>query len=310
MLARLRLLLFTLWLACSGGFVQAASIVIVTSERSSAYMEALEAVLGELERAGVARTESLQLSVAEWSSAAPLSARLFVTLGEEAASALAKRKEYRVPVLCALLPRSSFQRVLQQSGRTPSEQFSALYLDQPLARQFELIRLALPQARRVGVVWGPESRAQAGVARAVALAHGLELVQATVARDELLYPALKAVLEDAEVLLAVPDPQVYNSSSIQNILLSSFRARAPLVAFSPAYVRAGALLALYETPAQVGQQAAVIARAVLQGKPLPAAPLYAREFSVAVNEHVARSLRLSLNADALREQLRRREAQP
>ena len=118
------------------------------------------------------------------------------------------------------------------------------------------------------------------------------------------------MLEDADLLLAVPDPQLYNSSSIQNILLASFRANVPLMAFSPAYVRAGALLALHVTPTQIGLQAAAIARGVLQGKALSATPLYSQDFSVAVNEHVARSLGLTLEPDALRVRLRRREGAP
>ena len=309
MATRLRALLVVLWLGCCQVVAGAASIVIVTSERSPAHVEALQALVDDLERAGVARSDMLQLTASEWASAAPLSPRLFITLGADAASALAK-KEQRAPVLCSLLPRSSFERVMLQSARQPSAHFSALYLDQPLARQLDLIALALPAARRIGVVWGPESQTQTGPLRVLSRSRGLELVDAGVARDELLYPALKHVLADADVLLALPDPQVYNSNTIQNILLSSFRSGVPLMAFSSAYVRAGALMALYETPTQVGQQTAIIARGVLQGKPLPALPLYAREFSVAVNEHVARSLRLSLNADALREQLRRHEVQP
>jgi putative tryptophan/tyrosine transport system substrate-binding protein len=91
------------------------------------------------------------------------------------------------------------------------------------------------------------------------------------------------------------------------VLLASFRARVPLLAFSPSYVRAGALLALYVTPEQVGQQVASVVRGVLQGKSLPSSPLYAQNFSVAVNEHVARSLGLDLDANELGNQLRKRE---
>jgi ABC-type uncharacterized transport system substrate-binding protein len=93
-------------------------------------------------------------------------------------------------------------------------------------------------------------------------------------------------------------------------LLTSFRAKVPLVAFSPAYVKAGALMALHVTPTQVGRQAASLFRGVVQGKGLPAQPVYSSEFSVAVNEHVARSLELTLDAQALGERLRLREAAP
>jgi putative ABC transport system substrate-binding protein len=67
---------------------------------------------------------------------------------------------------------------------------------------------------------------------------------------------------------------------------------------------------VHVTPAQIGGQAASIVRSVLQGKPLSATPLYSQDFSVAVNEHVARSLGVTLDAEALRERLRRREGAP
>ncbi|WP_114972403.1 ABC transporter substrate-binding protein [Rhodoferax ferrireducens] len=311
MLVRLRSLILCLWL-CVGaatGVYAAATVVIVSSERSPAYVEAAEALVGELERGGLPRAEVLQLTALEWSTAAPLSPKLFVALGTEAANVLAQSAP-GAPVLCTLLPRSSFERALQLSGRKSSSQFSALYLDQPLNRQLELIRLALPAARRLGVLWGPESHIHASALKDLAQASGLELEEATVGRDEPLFSSLKKVLERADLLLAVADPQLYNSSSIQNILLASFRAKVPLVAFSPAYVRAGALFALYVTPTQIGRQAATMARGVLQGKALPASPVYSQDFSVAVNEHVARSLGLTLEADALRTRLRSREGPP
>lgn len=272
-------------------------------------MEAIDALIGELERGGLSRYDMLQLSVGELSAAGALSPKLFVALGTEAAQALAKT-EQRAPVLCTLLPRASFERILQSNGRKSSSQFSALYLDQPLSRQLDLIRLALPAVQRIGVLWGGESQAQAAASKAQVQMRGLELREARIEQDASVFSGLKRVLEDAEVLLAVPDSQVYNSSSIQNILLTSFRARVPLVAFSPAYVRAGALLAVHVTPMQIGVQSATIARGVLQGKVLSSIPLYSQDFTVTVNDHVARSLGLVLEAQALTTRLHRLEGAP
>lgn len=308
---RWRFLLLSLWLCISTGTCvhAAVAVVIVSSERSAPYVEAAEALVSELERGGLSRYEMLQLSTLEWASAGALKPRIIVALGTEAAQALA-RATPGAPVLCALLPRASFERVLVAGGRKASPQFSALYLDQPLGRQLELIRRALPATRRLGVLWGPESQSQASSLKNLAHASGLELAEATVGPDEPLFSSLKSVLEDADVLLAVADPQVYNSNSVQNILLASFRARVPLVAFSPAYVRAGALFALHVTPTQIGRQAATMVRGVLQGKALPAHPVYSQDFSVTVNEHVAHSLGLTLDGEALRAHLRSREGTP
>lgn len=309
MVMRLRSFLLTLWLVLLGaGSLQAADapVVIVSSERSTAYVEAAEALVAALESGGLARRDVLQLTAAELAAAGALTPRLFVALGTEAAGLLA-RSGTRAPILCTLLPRASFERIMQDSGRRASTQFSALYLNQPLGRQLDLIGLALPQARRVGVLWGPESQLQAGHLQLAAHARGVQLVSARVGPGEPVFPGLKSVLDEADVLLAVADPRLYNASSLQNILLASFRARVPMVAFSPAYVRAGALLALHTTPAQMGRQAAGLVRQVLAGKALPASPQYPQDFSISVNEHVARSLGLALEPDSLGERLRELE---
>ena len=306
---RLRFLLLWLCLAMGNGASAATLVVVVSSDRTAPYAEAAEAFISELERTGLSRYEMLQVTARELAGAGPLTPRLYVALGTEAVVTMLKA-ESRVPVLGTLLPRSSFEHAMQASGRKPSTQFSALYLDQPLSRQLELIRLALPTASRVGVLWGPDSQVLSSQLKALSGSTSLTLNEATVGAQEPVFGGLKRVLEEADVMLAVADPQVYNTNSVQNILLAAFRARVPMVAFSPAYVRAGALMAVYATPAQIGQQAATIARGVLQGKELSATPLFSQDFSVSVNEHVARSLGLTLDADTLRTRLRRKEGSP
>jgi len=282
--------------------------VIVSSERSAAYQETTGALLGELERGGVAGKDAIQITATELAKAGEPTPRLYIALGTEAASVLA-RSEVKASVLCILLPRLSFERVLRESGRKPSSQFSALYLNQPLGRQLDLVRLALPQARRIGVILGPESQRQTAGLEEAAQSRGMKLVRAQVESNEPVFEGLKTILGEADLLLALPDPQIYNSNSLQNILLASYRAQVPMLAFSPAYVRAGALLAVYSTPAQIGQQAGVMARDVLQGGGL-GSPQYPQDFSVSVNEHVARSLGLNLEPQALTERLRRLERKP
>jgi putative tryptophan/tyrosine transport system substrate-binding protein len=125
-----------------------------------------------------------------------------------------------------------------------------------------------------------------------------------------LFAALRPVLDDAGVLLAVADPEVYNGSTVSNILLATYRAQVPVVAFSPAYVKAGALLALYSTPGQIGTQAAGLVRQLQLGGAMGVTSQYPVEFSVAVNDHVARSLGFSLDEVALMTRLQKLERRP
>ncbi len=114
-------------------------------------------------------------------------------------------------------------------------------------------------------------------------------------------------MADSDVFLALPDARVVNADTAQNLLLTSFRLRAPVVAWSAGYVRAGALAAVYTTPAQAGAQAAELARALLRGAAVPA-PQYPRTYSIAINRQVARSLGLEIDDEAqIRERMQRGE---
>lgn len=309
------LLVFTLgvWGAWAQVPDVTARVLIVSSDTAAAYTQTAEALTDHLVRQGIARVDIVQSLATElaarFKSGQPPRPNVYVALGSEATQLLAASGT-QAPVLSALIPRRSFERIVRSQGKTVSARLSAIYLDQPLARQLALVRLALPQAKRLGVLWGAESADRATGLRPLVTANGLELQETRVTQADDLPLALAQVLGGSDVLLALADPAIYNSNTLQNILMSSFRARVPLVAFSPAYVRAGAVLALYTTPLQAGQQAAELVLGVLRGKSLPDHVLEPNDFEVGVNAHVARVLDLTLDAQALRLALRRLERLP
>ena len=110
---------------------------------------------------------------------------------------------------------------------------------------------------------------------------------------------LENVLSESDVLLAETDPRVFNRNTAQSLFLTSYRYRTPVLGYSRSLTRAGALLSLHTSPAQVGRQTAESVIVALQGKsvnlPLPAHPVY---FSVSINEQVARSLGYTLLPEA------------
>lgn len=255
----------------------------------------------------------LNWRVATWSelplASGPLP-QLIVTLGAGAylewiERALASPALARVSMLAALLPQASYPApVAREQGLT-----SAVFLDQPAARTARLLQLALPERRRVGVLFGPDSLAvRPALARSLS-ARGFTLVEQTVlSGDKGLYPALRRLFDDSDLLLAMPDKQVYSATNMHNILLAAYRQRIPVVSYSAAHVRAGALLALHTEPAAIGQQVAGVLRQWQAGRGLPP-PSLAEGYAVALNEQVARSLDISLpNQEALVLALRQQES--
>ena len=304
-----RRLLLCLLLALAGGLplpARAAAVVFILSEESSAFTEAAEALAAEL-RSGGHRTQTLLVPLRADDAAALSGTAMVVTFGTRAAQAIAALAP-RTLVLHTLLPKSAYDKLPGRSD--DGRRVSAVFLDQPPARQIELLRIALPDWPRVGLVVGRESAELGTRLQASARDKRLRPVLETVTGESDIYPALQRMFTEPTALIAVPDAQLFNNRTISNILLTAYHHRSPVIGFSPAYVKAGALFALYSTPAQIGQQAGEAARIGLASGSLPP-PAAPRQFKISTNPYVARSLGISLDdASVLRERLERLENAP
>lgn len=274
----------------------AARVKVVLSDDSAPYQEVYQVIRAYLDDT----SHEVFRVYAEGLTAASLNeARLAVAVGVRAAESLAALP-VRAPVLAVLVPRAWYIKTGRaRLGDGGHRSASAIYLDQPFERQVKLIRQAFPQLRRVGMLVGTEQGGLVGELDEALRAQRLSLVHATLSGEERLITALENVLSEAELLLAVPDPQVFNRNTAQSLFLTSYRYRVPVFGYSRSLTRAGALLSLHSSPAQIGRQTAEWVSGAIEGVPVnlppPAYPAY---FSVSINEQVARSLGFTLPPEA------------
>lgn len=288
----------------------APRILVVQSGDSPIYGAASEAIREQLRGycatmpARCPRTYKLEVAILE-NGALPAStveaADLVVTLGRRASLAISKQRPSR-PTLFALIPRDTADSLpgCCEAG-PPDRQQTALVLDQPLERQLRAIRGALPGRKRVGVLLNPGSGELASRLQRLAGTSDLRITTAQVDDPDRVGAVLNDLLPQVDLLLALPDPGIYNRRSIVSILLASYRRRVPVVGFSKAYADAGALFALHTTPEQIGRQIAeMVGRQLTRGDGLTAPLKYPSHFKIAVNTRVAHSLGIELpDMDAL-----------
>jgi len=214
---------------------------------------------------------------------------LIVPIGLAATQLLADNHAGQAAVLSLMIPSVSVER-LNWPVTLPRRKISYVYIDQPANRSLGLVDAAFVQAKRVGLVVSAENAATVKLLQQEAARRHLKLSLETVARAEELAPALRNVLPESDVLLLVPDSLAIHAGNAKNVLLTTYRYRVPVVGFSQGLSRAGAVAAVYSSPAQIGRQGA---RMALRWKPengdLPPAQ-HADEFSVDFNSYVARSL--------------------
>jgi len=290
--------MLALVLCCSMSMAIAQTqILLVLSDSGGACSEVVAAIRGHLAgQNGVFEVRSIDASAFAAGRAAPSDTDLIVAIGTLAMEQVSV--ETRVPVLNILVPRQSYESS-RLHAKHDARQYSAIYLDQPVSRQLQLIKAALPNRDAVGVLLGPASQDRLKLLQQAAREQKLGVSTEPVKAEEDILPALKRLFTSAEVLLALPDPLVFNKHTAQSLLLTSYRAQIPLIAYSKSYVSAGALAAVYSTPTQIGQQAAELLVRLAQAKTLSLpSPQYPKYFSVNVNYQVARSLGLAIEDEA------------
>ena len=279
------------------GFAAPKQVVVLLSDSSAPYQEAARAIRESIEADSAKLT--IRFVVAGDPGADEAMAQpdtLLVPLGAKATQIAAKTDQ---PLFAALVARQFFEKLVP-SASSNRRQISALFLDQPISRHLQLVRVAQPRARTVGVVLGPsQSVLQAELTQAASNA-GLRLSAIALTGSGDLFTSLQTLLPNVDALLLFPDPLVVNRSSIQNLMLTTYRQRVPVVGYSQNLVDAGALVAVYSTPQQIGQQVAETIQRMLSARQwelLP--PAYPKYFTVKTNSSVARSLDIEVPNEAL-----------
>lgn len=205
------------------------------------------------------------------------------------AFAAARKHAGGKPVIAALLAEASFDGSAAAAG----DRWSAILLDQPVERWIDLIQAAFPGVQQFGMLAGPASQRAARAMERKMAEKRLTLAIETIATAEEVVPAIERLTPRMGVLLAMPDPLAHNRNTVQPLLLTTYRAGIPVVAYSESYQQAGAVLALYSTLPQIVAQVVDSLQQVREGKALPnyQSPRY---FTVGVNSAVARSLGMAL----------------
>ncbi len=194
-----------------------------------------------------------------------------------------------VPILGIAIPSAQ----LDVAIRTRSGPVGGIYLEMPLTRWANLLQVAFPARRAVGVLVTPQLQTKVSRLEGLLSERNFKLYTERVDREADVGGAVERLTQNVVLLLATPDPIVYSPNAVQPLLLTTYRAGVPVVAFSEPYLRAGATAALFSTTDQFAKQAAEMIQAYREGRAL-SLPTYPRYYSVGVNATVARSLGIQM----------------
>lgn len=178
---------------------------------------------------------------------------------------------------------------------------SAIYADQPLSRQLQLIN-ALVEKRPASIAIGWQhphyGRQIAALQRRYPQ---LKIVDEQLAGSD-AQRRINRLIQRNDVLLATPESALYNARSARGILLAAYRHNKLLIGPTQSFVNAGALASVISTPEHYAADIREMIHRYLSSGALPA-PQHPSRYRVVVNHHVAESLGLRLNDSALQQQM-------
>jgi putative tryptophan/tyrosine transport system substrate-binding protein len=276
------------------GVAQNAPIVVVTSQDTTPYQEAVAGFrrhLSEQQIEGPILISSLQAeplqSRQRLSTATKEGVRLILTVGSQATQ-LALKEAGDTPVIACMVVNSDELRNATNA--------TGVIVDFPIEIHLRWLQRFLPERKTVGVLYNPkENRGRVEEAERVARALGLKLVARPVDTPQLLPDALHSLANDTDVLWGLTDQTVLSPQTAEPILLFSFRNRIPFTGLSLSWVKAGALYALDRDYTDLGMQCGELAVKVLQGARAGSLPLIApRKVTYAINLKTAQHMKVEI----------------
>lgn len=264
-----------------------AAIVVAYEADVGAYVEAVEGI-----RAGMGEAVPLLVDLHAPGGSAELArvlgahdTRVVIAVGARALSEVQSRKP-AARVFAAM--------VVHASG--PDNLAGRVDLDVSLPAELAVLKALFPHRTRVGIIRNPRRApyfAEASEMRA--RKEGFSLVTVECDGPARLLKALAALKGKVDLLLTFPDSDLYNPVTVKPLILNALENRLPVVGFSPAFVRAGAVAGIYPDYRENGRRAAELVLRALRGEEHVSdeGPAQVR---VAVNERIARLLGIQFGA--------------
>ena len=170
---------------------------------------------------------------------------------------------------------------------------AALYMAQSYCRQIKFIRLLNSHWETISILSSEKKPVDSKPIQQCANQYDFKIYMVKTSDKENKTNKIREALRNSDVLLALPDHSIYNSRTVKNILLTSYRYRRPVIAFSKNFVNAGALASIHSDTEQIAQSASnIVDQYFKAGANFKNAINYPDDFDISINKQVFRALDL------------------
>ncbi len=192
-----------------------------------------------------------------------------------------------------MIPKESFETLGESKKLSCSKNCHIIFLGQPVERQLRLIKLALPNTKQIAVFGSKNYIQLINEISKSANKFGFTINSILVSDENSVLTALNQNLTNTDVLMAIPDPTVFNRYTARAILLTAFHQHIPLFAYSKSFVRAGATLGIYSSPEDVARHVSALLTHRHQNPGMQQV-MYPKYFTININQRAADALNIAV----------------
>ena len=218
---------------------------------------------------------------------------LIVSVGYVAAIAVSKH-EIKTNIFYTLIPDN---KSLQNKMRCKSAACYKIYINQPISRYVRLFKILFPEGKKLAFATTEDEANKIQQVKTSSKNNELPFKNISIQKNTNITRAFINNLKSNDVLLALPNPYIYNASNAKSILLSTYHANVPIIAYSKSFAKAGALISLYSSIENVAEMTAKIVDAVAASGLLKQKTYYPEKFMIEINSTVARSLNINIESE-------------
>jgi len=219
---------------------------------------------------------------------------LILTIGTEAAEKILSAGA-KTPIVSVLLPQQTYLALINLERKNYQTEFdvfrTAIYLDQPFQRQIGLANLVDPQGDVSVFGESPYNNELNNTENCFSSSVNSKLNKVSIYQENIAVTSIPQVLDKTGIAVATPLFIKKMADNAKWLLYMAYQRNIPVIGYSEAFVRAGAVAAVFSTSEDFGKEAAEVVNQLFRSQRYPLVPpKHPQYFTVRVNQRVAKSL--------------------
>jgi putative ABC transport system substrate-binding protein len=223
---------------------------------------------------------------------------VIVAVGTEATN-LALESVPKVAVVFCMVPNVLDASFLADDSRHKSR-LAGVSADVSPAEQITWAAQLNEDVKNIGVLFSNRTRRTVEALRGAGQNHGMTITPIETSKNDFLAAIGLLGSKRCDGVIMVPDADVYNTITVQRLLLWGVRARKPVWAFSSKIVKAGAFAGWQADDESIGRQTADVADKVAAGtRPASVGVVYPAKVVYSINHRSTEMIGISVPDDIL-----------